>query len=77
MKKIYKLKNREELYKEIENYKKKYPDENKVPRPEHWSGWNLVPNEIEFWLDGENRIHQRLLYKKHQNEKWIKSLLNP
>ena len=71
------LKNREELYKEIENYKKKYPDENKVPRPEHWSGWNLVPNEIEFWLDGENRIHQRLLYKKHQNEKWIKSLLNP
>ncbi len=71
------LKNREELYKEIENYKKKYPDENKVPRPEHWSGWNLVPNEIEFWLDGENRIHQRLLYKKHQNKKWIKSLLNP
>ena len=71
------LKNRDELYQEIENYKKKYSDQNNVPRPSYWSGWNLNPNEIEFWLDGKNRIHQRLKYIKSQNGIWIRSLLSP
>jgi len=71
------LKNREELYKSIENYKKKYPDKDNIPRPSNWSGWNLSPNEIEFWLDGKNRIHQRLQYFKNKNGKWEKSLLSP
>ena len=71
------LKNREELYQEIENYKKKYSDKNNVPRPSYWSGWNLNPNEVEFWLDGKNRIHQRLKYIKSQNGIWNKFLLSP
>jgi len=71
------LKNREELYQEIENYKKKYSDKNNVPRPSYWSGWNLNPNEIEFWLDGKNRIHQRLKYIKSQNGIWNRFLLSP
>jgi len=71
------LKNREELHKLIENFKKKYPNENNIPRPDYWSGWSLNPNSIEFWLDGENRIHQRLKYIKNNNTKWEKILLNP
>jgi pyridoxamine 5'-phosphate oxidase len=71
------LKNRDELYQSIEEYKKKYPNENDVPRPSYWSGWNLNPYEIEFWLDRENRIHQRLQYTKKENGKWNKFLLNP
>ncbi len=71
------LKNREELFKSIERYKEKYPNENNVPRPIHWSGWNLKPAEIEFWLDGEDRIHQRLKYFKNENDEWNKVLLNP
>jgi len=71
------LKNRDELYKSIENYKRTYPNENSVPRPSYWSGWNLNPYEIEFWLDGENRIHQRLLYKKNEKGNWARSLLSP
>ena len=55
---------REDLLISIEKYKQKFPNENKVPRPEHWSGWRLHPEEIEFWLDGENRIHERLKYIK-------------
>ena len=61
----------------IEKYKKKYSDENKVPRPTHWSGWNLSPSTIEFWLDGDSRIHERLKYKKDSSGNWIKSLLSP
>ena len=71
------LKNRDELIKSIDEFKKKYPDEQNVPRPTHWSGWKLIPTEIEFWLDGENRIHQRLKYSKNKNDKWMKNLLSP
>ena len=71
------LKNRVELCKSIEDYKKIYPDENSVPRPSYWSGWNLNPYEIEFWLDGENRIHERLLYTKKEKGNWARSLLSP
>ena len=71
------LKNRDELLKLIEEYKQKYQDENNVPRPSHWSGWNLNPYEFEFWLDGKNRIHERLKYVKKENGKWEKFLLSP
>ena len=71
------LKSRDELLNNLENFKKKYSDKDKVPRPDHWSGWNLKPSSIEFWLDGDNRIHERLKYIKDSSDQWIKSLLSP
>ena len=71
------LENREQLLNALENFKKKYKDKDNVPRPNHWSGWNLKPLSIEFWLDGENRIHERLKYSLNEKSIWIKSLLSP
>ena len=71
------LVNREELIKSLEKFKNKYQDQNNVPRPNYWSGWNLKPTSIEFWLDGDNRIHERLKYKLTANNDWTKSLLSP
>ena len=71
------LKSRDELLNNLENFKKKYKDKDKVPRPDHWSGWNLKPSSIEFWLDGDNRIHERLKYTLDNNNNWEKSLLSP
>ena len=71
------LKNRDELLSSIEEYKKKYNNKKKVPRPDHWSGWNLIPASIEFWLDGDSRIHERLKYTKDGLGNWNKSLLSP
>ena len=71
------LKTRDQLMSSIENFKKKFNDETNVPRPEHWSGWNLSPDSIEFWLDGDNRIHERLKYSKNKIGNWTKSLLSP
>ena len=71
------LKNRDELENSIKEFKKKFNDENNVPRPSHWSGWNLSPIRIEFWLDGDNRIHERLNYTIDKSGNWIKSLLSP
>ena len=72
-----KLSGRDELMNSIKEFKQKYNDKNKVPRPSHWSGWNLNPSSIEFWLDGDNRIHERLKYTMDKNRNWIKSLLSP
>jgi pyridoxamine 5'-phosphate oxidase len=69
--------NRDELLQSIKEYKKKYNDETKIPRPDHWSGWNLTPSNIEFWLDGDNRIHERLRYTKDGAGNWNKILLSP
>ena len=71
------LKSRDELLKSIEEFKKKYSNEKNIPRPKYWSGWNLSPIEIEFWLDGKNRIHERLRYTRKDNNKWEKDLLSP
>ena len=71
------LKSRDELLNSIEEFKKKYSNEKNIPRPKHWSGWNLYPIEIEFWLDGKDRIHERLCYIRKGNDKWEKNLLSP
>ena len=70
------LKDRNELLNSIEDFKKKFNDKDNVPRPSHWSGWNLKPTSIEFWLDGDNRIHERLKYSLNKNN-WIKTILSP
>ena len=71
------LKSRDELLNSLEEFKKKYSEEQKVPRPGHWSGWNLAPTSIEFWLDGDNRIHERLKYSLNEKNNWTKNLLSP
>ena len=71
------LKSRDELLNALDDFKKKYNDKDNVPRPNYWSGWNLKPSSIEFWLDGDNRIHERLKYILDTNNNWKKSLLSP
>ena len=70
------MKLRDEFEEKIEEFKKKYPDENKVPRPSYWSGWALTPYKIEFWKDVKNRLHQRLCYSRI-GDSWSKELLYP
>jgi len=76
-KQSFALNNRDELLNSIEEYKKIYNNKTEVPRPRHWSGWNLTPSSIEFWLDGDSRIHERLKYIKDKAGNWNKSLLSP
>jgi len=70
------MKERSELLKKIEYFKKKYKDGKSVPRPPHWSGWCLRPSSLEFWLHKDNRIHERLKYNKTVNG-WKKEILYP
>ena len=67
---------RKELIKKIEEFKKKYNDEENLPRPKHWSGWRLNPSSIEFWLGDDFRMHERLKYNK-DGKNWSKEILYP
>ena len=71
------LNDRQELINSIDKFKEKFNEKDNVPRPDHWSGWNLKPDSIEFWLDGDNRIHERLKFLLNTNGSWKKVLLSP
>jgi len=47
-----------------------------VPRPEHWSGWRVIPESIEFWRDRPFRLHDRMRYER-DGEGWRRGRLYP
>jgi pyridoxamine 5'-phosphate oxidase len=54
------LDSRQQLVDRYEVEKSLYPD--KVPTPEHWGGFRVIPTTIEFWEGGEDRLHNRFVY---------------
>lgn len=69
------LKNRQELEEKFEALEKKFAGIN-VPRPEHWGGYCLVPDSIEFWQGRPSRIHDRIKFTSVNNE-WKIERLSP
>jgi pyridoxamine 5'-phosphate oxidase len=47
-----------------------------VPRPHSWGGYLLVPSRFEFWQGRPNRMHERIVYARRNNN-WEISLLQP
>ncbi len=62
--------------KEIAKFAAKY-GLSKVPRPPHWTGFRLVPFEIEFWRDRPFRLHDRLVYRRNGTDPWRTERLYP
>lgn len=53
-----------------------YPNE--VPRPPYWNGYRILPLSIEFWSDGEFRLHDRIVFSRGDLESdWSKARLYP
>jgi len=69
------LESRLALEREVEEFSARY-DGVEVPRPAHWKGFILKPQTIEFWADGEDRLHHRLLFTRNL-QGWQTSLLYP
>ncbi|MCI5049811.1 MAG: pyridoxamine 5'-phosphate oxidase [Rickettsiales bacterium] len=47
-----------------------------IPKPKHWGGWRVVPESIEYWVAGDNRVHDRWIYEK-MSEQWVRHWLYP
>jgi pyridoxamine 5'-phosphate oxidase len=52
-----------------------YGDE--PPRPEHWGGFRLVPERIEFWQGRRSRFHDRIVYLRQDDGSWKRQRLQP
>ena len=54
------LGSRKQLEAQVRQFAEDYPGE--VPRPSYWKGYCIYPEQIEFWINGENRLHDRFLF---------------
>jgi pyridoxamine 5'-phosphate oxidase len=70
------LKDRATLLARWASETEKFGDNDPVPRPPHWSGWRVEPETIEFWSDGEFRLHDRFLFRR-AGESWTVERLYP
>jgi pyridoxamine 5'-phosphate oxidase len=57
------LASRAELISRVDALEKQLGD-SAVPRPAHWSGFRVVPTSIEFWKDGQFRLHDRVVFDR-------------
>lgn len=70
------IKDRAFLEKQFETMTNRFAGQ-EVPRPEHWGGYRVVPEALEFWQEGENRLHDRLRYRRGEAGSWVLERLAP
>jgi pyridoxamine 5'-phosphate oxidase len=68
------LARREVLEARVKELERAFPG--KIPRPAYWRGYLLRPERIEFWKNGEGRMHDRVLFLRNP-EGWQKERLYP
>jgi pyridoxamine 5'-phosphate oxidase len=68
------LRSREELEAAARSFAETHPGE--IPRPAYWRGFELLPKEIEFWIDGAFRLHDRFLFTNRDGN-WERVRLYP
>jgi len=65
------------LEKAVAKYTAKYPT-GSVPRPPYWSGYRLIPVEIEFWRNRRFRLHDRFVFRRSRADAgWTRERLYP
>ena len=69
------IENYDVITNKLKELEKKYEDQ-EIPRPEHWGGFIIVPDTIEFWQGHQGRIHDRLKFRR-ADQKWKLDRLSP
>ena len=71
------LQGRATLEQAVQHFTKKF-GAGDVPRPAYWCGYRLVPLEIEFWMNGAFRLHDRVVFRRASPQaNWSKTQLYP
>jgi pyridoxamine 5'-phosphate oxidase len=69
--------NRDVLEARFADLQAQYADQT-IPRPDHWGGYRLIPQHIEFWQGRPNRLHDRLMMRRaNEVGEWIRERLSP
>ena len=68
------LEDRAELERKVKGLDEQFPAV--IPRPAYWSGYVLLPERVEFWQDGPDRLHDRIVFSKG-SDGWGKVRLYP
>lgn len=72
-----KLNSRQELVDRLDQFTQRY-EGLEVPRPPHWGGYLVTPSRIEFWFNGQFRLHDRYVYSRSTvSSPWTTDRLNP
>lgn len=69
------LESRANLEQRIDELSRHY-EQQAIPRPEYWGGYAVTANEIEFWQGRDNRVHDRICYRR-EGDAWVKVRLAP
>ncbi|TGG92968.1 pyridoxamine 5'-phosphate oxidase [Natronospirillum operosum] len=72
-----KVASRAALEQAVADIEARYPGEEPLPLPEFWGGFRVVPQQIEFWQGRRNRLHDRLVYTRQDNDAWQIERLQP
>ncbi len=70
------LKSRKELLDKLDSLVEKF-DGKDVPRPDHWGGYLIIPEQIEFWQGRESRLHDRIRFSLEEDGSWSMERLSP
>lgn len=60
----HEIASRDELIALVSEAEKRFEGVEVIPRPSFWGGYLLIPEKIEFWFDGDDRLHDRFLYTR-------------
>lgn len=71
------LASRQALLARFADCQQQYPEDQVIPRPTHWGGYVLQPEQFEFWRGRSHRMHDRFVYRRDDSGGWQRQRLAP